>query len=121
MLFGSCTICLNIFRVGYDVSHIHCKSKLELIFPVIEIIFIGIQVTELSIPMPPGTYSAYHIICTHPYLRIGTTPQQIPTRPRVRAYIPQPPHKDLPLCTHIHAHLHVPAPAHTLSLKCRHL
>nr|XP_017501643.2 proton channel OTOP3 isoform X3 [Manis javanica] len=43
VLFGSCTICLNIFRVGYDVSHIHCKSKLELIFPVIEIIFIGIQ------------------------------------------------------------------------------
>ncbi|KAK2509699.1 hypothetical protein MC885_004521 [Smutsia gigantea] len=43
VLFGSCTICLNVFRVGYDVSHIHCKSKLELIFPVIEIIFIGIQ------------------------------------------------------------------------------
>uniref|UniRef100_A0A8C0RR81 Otopetrin 3 n=1 Tax=Canis lupus familiaris TaxID=9615 RepID=A0A8C0RR81_CANLF len=43
VLFGSCTICLNIFRVGYDVSHIHCKSQLELIFPVIEMIFIGVQ------------------------------------------------------------------------------
>ncbi|XP_040496193.1 proton channel OTOP3 isoform X1 [Ursus maritimus] len=43
VLFGSCTICLNVFRVGYDVSHIHCKSQLELIFPVIEIIFLGVQ------------------------------------------------------------------------------
>ncbi|XP_006869743.1 PREDICTED: otopetrin-3 [Chrysochloris asiatica] len=43
VLFGSCTICLNVFRVGYDVSHSHCKSQLELIFPVIEVIFICIQ------------------------------------------------------------------------------
>ncbi|XP_053067457.1 proton channel OTOP3 isoform X3 [Acinonyx jubatus] len=43
VLFGSCAICLNVFRVGYDVSHIHCKSQLELIFPVIEIVFIGAQ------------------------------------------------------------------------------
>ncbi|XP_047401970.1 proton channel OTOP3 [Sciurus carolinensis] len=43
VLFGSCTICLNIFRMGYDVSHIHCKSELELIFPVIEIMFMGVQ------------------------------------------------------------------------------
>lgn len=50
MLFGSCSICLNIFRVGYDVSHIHCKSQLELIFPVIEMIFIGVQVTFRSRP-----------------------------------------------------------------------
>ncbi|XP_010949096.2 proton channel OTOP3 isoform X1 [Camelus ferus] len=43
VLFGSCTICLNVFRVGYDVSHVHCKSQLELIFPVIEIVFISVQ------------------------------------------------------------------------------
>lgn len=45
MLFGSCTICLNAFRMGYDVSHIYCKSQLELVFPAIEIVFIGVQVT----------------------------------------------------------------------------
>uniref|UniRef100_A0A8C2N7B1 Otopetrin 3 n=1 Tax=Cricetulus griseus TaxID=10029 RepID=A0A8C2N7B1_CRIGR len=39
VLFGSCTICLNVFRMGYDVSHIHCKSEVELIFPVVEIVF----------------------------------------------------------------------------------
>ncbi|XP_048222845.1 LOW QUALITY PROTEIN: proton channel OTOP3 [Perognathus longimembris pacificus] len=43
VLFGSCTICLNVFRMGYDVSHSHCKSELELLFPAIEIVFMGIQ------------------------------------------------------------------------------
>ncbi|XP_040605970.1 proton channel OTOP3 isoform X2 [Mesocricetus auratus] len=43
VLFGSCTICLNVFRMGYDVSHIHCKSEVELVFPVIEIIFMSVQ------------------------------------------------------------------------------
>ncbi|XP_036197403.1 proton channel OTOP3 [Myotis myotis] len=43
LLFGNCTICLNVFRVGYDVSHIHCKSQLELLFPALDIIFTGLQ------------------------------------------------------------------------------
>ncbi|XP_035304060.1 proton channel OTOP3 [Cricetulus griseus] len=43
VLFGSCTICLNVFRMGYDVSHIHCKSEVELIFPVVEIVFMSVQ------------------------------------------------------------------------------
>lgn len=52
LLFGSCTICLNVFRVGYDVSHIHCKSQLELLFPALEIIFTGLQVTGPPAPRP---------------------------------------------------------------------
>ncbi|XP_062072183.1 proton channel OTOP3 [Lepus europaeus] len=43
VLFGSCTVCLNVFQVGYYVSHSHCKSQLEVIFPVIEIVFMGVQ------------------------------------------------------------------------------
>ncbi|XP_051015244.1 LOW QUALITY PROTEIN: proton channel OTOP3 [Acomys russatus] len=43
VLFGSCTVFLNIFRMGYDVSHIHCKSEVELIFPIIEIVFMSVQ------------------------------------------------------------------------------
>lgn len=43
LLFGGCTVGLNIFRVGYDVMHTHCKSKLEVIFPSMDIIFIGVQ------------------------------------------------------------------------------
>lgn len=36
------------------MSHIHCKSQLELIFPAIEIIFIGVQVAGLSSPYATG-------------------------------------------------------------------
>uniref|UniRef100_A0A8C6WCK6 Otopetrin 3 n=1 Tax=Nannospalax galili TaxID=1026970 RepID=A0A8C6WCK6_NANGA len=43
VLFGSCTICLNVFRIGYDVSHSHCKSEVELVFPAIEIVFMSVQ------------------------------------------------------------------------------
>ncbi|XP_044530588.1 proton channel OTOP3 isoform X1 [Gracilinanus agilis] len=43
VLFGSCTVLLNVFRIGYVVSHIHCKSDVELVFPVIEILFISLQ------------------------------------------------------------------------------
>lgn len=50
VLFGSCTVCLNVFRVGYDVSHIRCKSQLELVFPAIEVVFISVQVTGLAHP-----------------------------------------------------------------------
>lgn len=58
VLFGSCTVCLNVFRMGYDVSHIHCKSEVELIFPAIEIVFMIIQVMGLSHPpIPPGTHT----------------------------------------------------------------
>uniref|UniRef100_A0A8C9DDL2 Otopetrin 3 n=1 Tax=Prolemur simus TaxID=1328070 RepID=A0A8C9DDL2_PROSS len=43
VLFGSCTVCLNAFRLGYDIMHINCKSQFELVFPVIEMVFISIQ------------------------------------------------------------------------------
>uniref|UniRef100_A0A452GSV9 Uncharacterized protein n=1 Tax=Gopherus agassizii TaxID=38772 RepID=A0A452GSV9_9SAUR len=44
VLFGACTILLHVFRIGYIISHIHCKSPLEILFPCTEIIFICIQV-----------------------------------------------------------------------------
>ncbi|XP_048348052.1 proton channel OTOP3 isoform X1 [Sphaerodactylus townsendi] len=43
MLFGVCSILLNVFRMGYDIIHLQCKSQLEILFPCIEILFIGIQ------------------------------------------------------------------------------
>uniref|UniRef100_A0A8C3PGF2 Otopetrin 3 n=1 Tax=Chrysemys picta bellii TaxID=8478 RepID=A0A8C3PGF2_CHRPI len=43
VLFGACTIILQVFRIGYIVSHNHCKSHLETLFPCIEIIFVCIQ------------------------------------------------------------------------------
>ncbi|XP_077183991.1 proton channel OTOP3 isoform X2 [Paroedura picta] len=43
MLFGVCSILLNVFRMGYDIIHLQCKSQLEILFPCIEILFICIQ------------------------------------------------------------------------------
>ncbi|CAM5097230.1 unnamed protein product [Natator depressus] len=43
VLFGICGIFLHVFRVGYDISLIHCKSQLEILFLCIDIIFVCIQ------------------------------------------------------------------------------
>uniref|UniRef100_A0A8C8SE35 Otopetrin 3 n=1 Tax=Pelusios castaneus TaxID=367368 RepID=A0A8C8SE35_9SAUR len=43
VLFGACSILLKVFRIGYDISHIPCKSQLQILFPCIDILFIGFQ------------------------------------------------------------------------------
>ncbi|XP_038597894.1 proton channel OTOP3 [Tachyglossus aculeatus] len=43
VLFGVCSAILNLFRVGYDVGHVHCKSQVQLVFPILEVVFIGVQ------------------------------------------------------------------------------
>ncbi|XP_027510383.1 proton channel OTOP3 [Corapipo altera] len=43
LLFGSCSILLNVFEIGYTTILIHCKSKVEIVFPSIEIVFICTQ------------------------------------------------------------------------------
>uniref|UniRef100_A0A8C3N4S2 Uncharacterized protein n=1 Tax=Geospiza parvula TaxID=87175 RepID=A0A8C3N4S2_GEOPR len=44
LLFGSCSILLNVFQIGYSTVLVHCKSKLEILFPIIGIVFISTQV-----------------------------------------------------------------------------
>ncbi|NXJ02446.1 OTOP3 protein, partial [Psophia crepitans] len=43
LLFGSFSILLNVFQIGYSAILIQCKSKVEIVFPSIEIIFICTQ------------------------------------------------------------------------------
>ncbi|NWX27089.1 OTOP3 protein, partial [Notiomystis cincta] len=43
LLFGSCSILLNVFQIGYSTILIHCKSRVEIVFPSIEILFICTQ------------------------------------------------------------------------------
>ncbi|NXQ69532.1 OTOP3 protein, partial [Quiscalus mexicanus] len=43
LLFGSCSILLNVFQIGYSTILVHCKSKVEILFPVIGILFICTQ------------------------------------------------------------------------------
>uniref|UniRef100_A0A8D2PYZ7 Otopetrin 3 n=1 Tax=Zosterops lateralis melanops TaxID=1220523 RepID=A0A8D2PYZ7_ZOSLA len=43
LLFGSCSILLNVFQIGYSTILIHCKSRVEIVFPCIGILFICTQ------------------------------------------------------------------------------
>ncbi|XP_072793026.1 proton channel OTOP3 [Taeniopygia guttata] len=43
LLFGICSILLNVFQIGYSTILVHCKSKVEILFPSIGIIFICTQ------------------------------------------------------------------------------
>ncbi|NXO25435.1 OTOP3 protein, partial [Cisticola juncidis] len=43
LLFGSCSILLNVFQIGYSTILIHCKSRVEILFPSIGILFICTQ------------------------------------------------------------------------------
>ncbi|NXL72474.1 OTOP3 protein, partial [Leptocoma aspasia] len=43
LLFGSCSVLLNVFQIGYSTILVHCKSRVEIVFPSIEILFICTQ------------------------------------------------------------------------------
>uniref|UniRef100_A0A8B9MYR1 Otopetrin 3 n=1 Tax=Accipiter nisus TaxID=211598 RepID=A0A8B9MYR1_9AVES len=43
LLFGSFSILLNVFHIGYSAVLIQCKSRVEIVFPSIEILFICTQ------------------------------------------------------------------------------
>ncbi|XP_074967164.1 proton channel OTOP3 [Phalacrocorax aristotelis] len=43
LLFGSFSILLNVFHIGYSAILIQCKSRVEIVFPSIEILFICTQ------------------------------------------------------------------------------
>ncbi|KAM6111237.1 LOW QUALITY PROTEIN: proton channel OTOP3 [Pterocles gutturalis] len=43
LLFGTFSILLNAFQIGYSSILIHCKSRVEIVFPSIEILFVCTQ------------------------------------------------------------------------------
>ncbi|KAM6050526.1 proton channel OTOP3 [Chlamydotis macqueenii] len=43
LLFGAFSILLNVFQIGYSAILIHCKSRVDIVFPSIEILFICTQ------------------------------------------------------------------------------
>ncbi|NWW51756.1 OTOP3 protein, partial [Pedionomus torquatus] len=43
LLFGTFSILLNVFLIGYSAILIQCKSRVEIVFPSIEILFILTQ------------------------------------------------------------------------------
>lgn len=49
LLFGCFSILLNVFHIGYSTILIQCKSKAEIVFPSIEILFICTQVPHVTL------------------------------------------------------------------------
>lgn len=49
LLFGSFSILLNVFHIGYSAVLIQCKSRVEIVFPSIEILFICTQVLHVTL------------------------------------------------------------------------
>ncbi|KAM4761537.1 proton channel OTOP3 isoform 1-T2 [Cyanocitta cristata] len=43
LLFGMCSILLNVFHIGYSTILVQCKSRVEIVFPSIGILFICTQ------------------------------------------------------------------------------
>jgi hypothetical protein len=118
VLFGSCTICLNIFRMGYDVSHSHCKSELELMFPAIEIVFMGVQVTGLThshatkdTPYPPRPHMHPRHLYQNSHKGNASVPQGVGTH----TIAPTNAHLRVPTSTHMD--LRSLTSAHTPSLQ----
>jgi len=48
LLFGSCSVLLNVFQIGYSSILIQCKSRVEIVFPSIDILFICSQVLHFT-------------------------------------------------------------------------
>ncbi|XP_075071504.1 proton channel OTOP2-like [Mixophyes fleayi] len=42
-VFGVCTLILDVLKIGRSVSLLHCQSPLNIIHPVFQIVFVGIQ------------------------------------------------------------------------------
>lgn len=45
MLFGICTLIMDIFKTGYYSSFFECQSAIKILHPVIQAVFVIIQVS----------------------------------------------------------------------------
>ena len=44
MLFGICSLIMDIFKIANYVGFLHCDSAVKIIFPVVQALFILVQV-----------------------------------------------------------------------------
>ncbi|XP_029456451.1 proton channel OTOP2-like [Rhinatrema bivittatum] len=43
VLFGICSLALDIFKIGYYIGYIRCESPIKIIYPVVQAVFVLIQ------------------------------------------------------------------------------
>lgn len=46
MLFGLLSIIMDIFKIASYVGYIHCESGVKVAFPVVQLVFIIVQVFQ---------------------------------------------------------------------------
>ncbi|XP_051570431.1 proton channel OTOP2-like [Myxocyprinus asiaticus] len=43
VLFGVCSVIMDIFKIIYYVGHIHCESPVKIAFPTVQVMFVIVQ------------------------------------------------------------------------------
>lgn len=44
VLFGVCSVLMDIFKIVYYVGYVHCESAVKIVFPAVQAVFVIVQV-----------------------------------------------------------------------------
>lgn len=44
VLFGICSVIMDIFKIVYYAGHMHCESPVKIAFPAVQAVFVIVQV-----------------------------------------------------------------------------
>lgn len=50
MLFGICTLVMDVFKTGYYSSFFECQSAIKILHPIIQAVFVIVQVGRRDVP-----------------------------------------------------------------------
>lgn len=48
MLFGLLSVIMDVFKIVSYVGYVHCDSAVKVAFPVVQLVFIVVQVIKMS-------------------------------------------------------------------------
>lgn len=50
MLFGICSLVMDVFKTGYYSSFLECQSAIKILHPLIQAVFVIVQVGRRDVP-----------------------------------------------------------------------
>lgn len=51
VLFGICTLVMDVFKTGYYSSFFECQSAIKILHPIIQAVFVIVQVGRRNVPV----------------------------------------------------------------------
>lgn len=51
MLFGICTLVMDVFKTGYYSSFFECQSAIKILHPITQAVFVIVQVSTRNVPL----------------------------------------------------------------------